>query len=166
MIVLVFDPLAVLMLVAANWNYRKEHGLENEDKPISPWSKFFKKEPAVDFPEKEPEHKEIIIEDKVKLEEHPQVKPDEDIPVLENEETWASRVIDEQTEIPEIQIDEASKEWEPELYTRLEEKQLGRYQAETQPKTQSFLNKVKELVRSPSVTVNTIEKEVEDLQKK
>jgi hypothetical protein len=153
MIVLVFDPLAVLMLIAANWNLRQQQN--------NGWDSFFRKEKAEDFPEK----KEIVVEDKVNLEEQPEVKKDEDIPVLENEETWASRAIDEQqAEIPEIQVDEASKGWEPDLYTRLQQKQLGRYEAETQPKTQSFLNKVKDLIMSPSV--KSIEQEVDELQPK
>ena len=82
--------------------------------------------------------------------------------MLENEETWASRVIDEsQVELPEITVDEASKDWEPELYKRRE---LGRYQQEigaAPPKTTSFLNKVSSLFSQ-----KTIEKEVEDLQDK
>jgi hypothetical protein len=148
LIVLVFDPLAVLMLIAANWNLRQQQG--------NGWTSFFNKPPAESFPEKEP-----VVEPK---EEQPQIQKDEDIPVLENEETWASRAIDEQTEIPEIQVDEAKKGWEPDLYTRLQQKQLGRYEAETQPKTQSFLNKVKDLIMSPSV--KSIEQEVDELQPK
>ena len=160
MIVLVFDPLAVLLLIAANWNLR--NGIKQS------WTSLFLKEPAHDFPNiKEedlnlPDVKEVKLQDDIKVEEQPVVETKEDIPVLENEETWASRVIDEsQTELPEIKVDEASKEWEPELYKRRE---LGRYQQEigaTPPKTTSFLNKVSSLFSQ-----KTIEKEVEALQDK
>ena len=160
MIVLVFDPLAVLLLIAANWNLR--NGIKQS------WTSLFLKEPAHDFPNiKEedlnlPDVKEVKLQDDIKVEEQPVVETKEDIPVLENEEMWASRVIDEsQTELPEIKVDEAIKEWEPELYKRRE---LGRYQQEigaTPPKTTSFLNKVSSLFSQ-----KTIEKEVEDLQDK
>ena len=160
MIVLVFDPLAVLLLIAANWNLR--NGIKQS------WTSLFLKEPAHDFPNiKEedlnlPDVKEVKLQDDIKVEEQPVVETKEDIPVLENEETWASRVIDEsQTELPEIKVDEASKEWEPELYKRRE---LGRYQQEigaTPPKTTSFLNKVSSLFSQ-----KTIENEVEALQDK
>ena len=160
MIVLVFDPLAVLLLIAANWNLR--NGIKQS------WTSLFLKEPAHDFPNiKEedlnlPDVKEVKLQDDIKVEEQPVVETKEDIPVLENEETWASRVIDEsQTELPEIKVDEASKEWGPELYKRRE---LGRYQQEigaTPPKTTSFLNKVSSLFSQ-----KTIENEVEALQDK
>ena len=105
-----------------------------------------------------PDVKEVKLQDDIKVEEQPVVETKEDIPVLENEEMWASRVIDEsQTELPEIKVDEASKEWEPELYKRRE---LGRYQQEigaTPPKTTSFLNKVSSLFSQ-----KTIEKEVDN----
>ena len=160
MIVAVFDPLAVLMLVAANWNFRKENGIVEETKPSNTWTKFFNKEPSVDFPEKEnitetPQIKEIVIQENINLEDKPEIK-----------ETVVSQENKTESEIPEIQLDEASKEWESDLYTRLEQKQLGRYEAETQPRTQSFLNKVKDLVRSPGVKTRTIEQDVDELQNK
>ena len=152
LIVLVFDPLAVLMLIAANWNLRQQQG--------NGWNSFFNKAPVEDFPEKEkvseePQIKEIVIEEKINLEDKPEIK----------ENTIAQETKTE-SEIPEIQVDEPSKEWESDLYDRLEQKQLGRYQAETQPKTQSFLNKVKDLVRSPGVSTRTIEQDVDELQPK
>lgn len=163
MIVFVLDPLAVLLLVAANWNmkhYRHDH-----------WTAFFRKEKSEDFPEK----KEIVVEDKINLEDTPEVtKNVEEIPVLENEETWAQRVIDEtpiESEIPEIQVDEHTKDWEPNLFNRPEvKKEVGRYMQETgqkPPKVQSFLNKVQKLftTSAPGVNVKTIEQEVSELQK-
>jgi hypothetical protein len=152
LIVLVFDPLAVLMLIAANWNLKQQQG--------NGWSSFFNKPPVEDFPEKEkvseePQIKQIVIEENINLEDKPEIK-----------ETVVVQESKLESEIPEIEVDEPSKEWESDLYTRLEQKQMGRYQAETQPKTQSFLNKVKDLVRAPGVQSRTIELDVEDLQKK
>ena len=164
MIVLVFDPLAVLLLVAANWNMlHHRHGH---------WTEFFKKEKSEDFPDKE-DVKEIVIKDDINLSDNTDIKTEthtEDIPVLENEETWSQRVIDEQqNEIPEIKIDEHNKDWEPNLYDRPNVKDVGRYMEETNkkpPKVQSFLNKVQNLFISPGVNIKTIEQEVDDLQYK
>jgi methanogenic corrinoid protein MtbC1 len=69
-----------------------------------------------------------------------------------------------ESELPEIEVDEPTKDWEPELYNR---KQLGRHMQETgqkPPKAQSFLNRVQSVFSSPSV--KTIEKEVDELQVK
>jgi len=158
LIVLVFDPLAVLMLVAANWQLRKDKGTL-ELAPVSEkiWDKFFKKEPANDFPDKEPEVKHIVIEDNIQFEDKIEQK-------------------EQESELPEIQVDEHNKDWEPTLYERKQVKKIeydsaGRRitpvtEEELNPptKTQSFLNKVQEVFSSPSV--KTIEKEVDDLQKK
>ena len=161
LIVLVFDPLAVLMLVAANWQLRKDRGTiePEETQPIKEkvWDKFFKKEPANDFPEKEPEIKHIVIEDNIQFKDT--INPKE-----------------QDSELPEIEVDEHNKDWEPELFDRKQVKKIeydsaGRRitpitEEELNPptKTQSFLNKVQEVFSSPSV--KTIEKEVEELQKK
>jgi len=158
LIVLVFDPLAVLMLVAANWQLRKDKGtLEPEPVKEKVWDKFFKKEPANDFPEKEPEIKHIVIEDNIEFKD-----------VFNPKE--------QDSELPEIEVDEHNKDWEPELFDRKQVKKIeydsaGRRitpitEEELTPptKTQSFLNKVQEVFSSPSV--KTIEKEVEELQKK
>lgn len=158
LIVLVFDPLAVLMLVAANWQWRKDKGtLEQEDVKEQVWDKFFKKEPANDFPEKEPEIKHIVIEDNIEFKD-------------------AFNPKEQDSELPEIEVDEHNKDWEPELFDRKQVKKIeydsaGRRitpptEEELNPptKTQSFLNKVQEVFSSPSV--KTIEKEVDELQKK
>ena len=158
LIVLVFDPLAVLMLVAANWQWRKDKGtLEPEPVKEKVWDKFFKKEPANDFPEKEPEIKHIVIEDNIEFKD-----------VFNPKE--------QDLELPEIEVEEHNKDWEPELFDRKQVKKIeydsaGRRitpitEEELTPptKTQSFLNKVQEVFSSPSV--KTIEKEVEELQKK
>ena len=56
LIVLVFDPLAVLMLVAANWQLRKDRGTiePEETQPIKEkiWDKFFKKNQQMIFQKK------------------------------------------------------------------------------------------------------------------
>lgn len=159
MIVVVFDPLAVLMLIAANWNMKyHNHGH---------WTNFFRKGKSEDFPEKEenvvdePENlsqpelvKEIRIEDNVQVEEEPFLTHREERVVAESLDS----------EIPEIEVEEPNKDWEPELYQR---KEVGRYMAETgqkPPKTQSFLNKVQNVFSGAGV--KTIEREVEDLQEK
>jgi hypothetical protein len=167
LIVIVFDPLAVLLLIAANWNLKHTGGRR--------WNEFFEKPPVEDFPEKT---KEIQVAADIPtntsvfdyLTEHlskEQVKP-----VVEELETTVvpeeiKKEVNEllESEIPEIQVDEPTKDWEPELYNR---KQLGRYMEETgakPPKAQSFLNKVQSMFSSPS-TKSAIEKEVEELQKK
>ena len=158
LIVLVFDPLAVLMLVAANWQLKKDKGtIEPEPIKEKVWDKFFKKEPANDFPEKEPEIKHIVIEDNIEFKD-----------VFNPKE--------QDSELPEIEVEEHNKDWEPELFDRKQVKKIeydsaGRRitpitEEELTPptKTQSFLNKVQEVFSSPSV--KTIEKEVEELQKK
>jgi len=160
LIVLVFDPLAVLMLVAANWQMRKDKETgEEKVEPIKEkvWDKFFKKEPVTEFPDKEPETKHIVIEDNIQFEDKIEQK-------------------EQDSELPEIKVDEHNKDWEPELFDRKQVKKIeydsaGRRitpitEEELNPptKTQSFLNKVQEVFSSPSV--KTIEKEVEDLQKK
>jgi hypothetical protein len=194
MIVIVFDPLAVLLLIAANWQKRRdEEDSEQETKPD--WTEFMAKPPVEDFPEKEEPHplqaffdknkelnlteprpisdfpelqeaikqgiedgtleikgedapKEILIEDDVQI-----VEPSVTVEVTPAEPT--------ESEIPEIQVDEQTKDWEPQLYERRE---LGRYQREMghkPSKTTSFLNKVQSVFKS-----KTIEAEVEELQDK
>jgi hypothetical protein len=147
MIVLVFDPLAVLLLIAANWNLR--NGRKES------WNDFFKKPPVEEFPEK----KDIEeLSDKAEG--------------MDYEQTFKEA---EETELPEIQVEEHSKDWEPELYDRVKKRieydSAGRrITPETEEeleqklnpsKTQSFLNKVSDVFQS-----NTIEKDVEQLQKK
>lgn len=145
MIVFVFDPLAVLLLVAANWQQKKDAG------------KILPKE----------EVKTIIIEDSTSIKESVETKQKhEDV----YEQVFKEA---EETEIPEIHIDEPTKDWEPQLYDRVKKKieydSAGRRitpqtEEELHPpsKTKSFLDKVQD---SLSAGVKTIEKEVEDLQK-
>jgi hypothetical protein len=158
LIVIVFDPLAVLMLVAANWQLRRDK--QGVIEPVSPnvWDSFFKK-------------KGIDIDDKVNV--------DEDIKVakvdgMDYEQTFKEA---DETELPEIKIEEHSKDWEPELYDRVQKRieydSAGRRitpeteeeiaQKNNPSKTQSFLNKVSDVFQSTGV--KTIEREVAELQK-
>jgi len=168
LIVIVFDPLAVLLLIAANWNLKHTGGRK--------WNEFFEKPPTEDFPEKN----EVRLNDEIKFKE-PSTTPvfdhmtvhltkEEIKPVEEQETTVVPEEIKKEvnelldSEIPVIEVDELNKEWEPELYNR---KEVGRYMKETgksSSKSQSFLNKVQSVFSSPSV--KTIEKEVEELQDK
>ena len=162
LIVMVFDPLAVLLLIAANWNLKHTGGRK--------WNEFFEKPPAEDFPEPV----EIRLNDEIKVEEpsttpvfdhmteHLSKEPLETTVVPEEIKKEVNELLE--SELPEIQVDEPTKDWEPQLYNR---KQLGRHMEETgqkPPKAQSFLNRVQSVFSSPSV--KTIEKEVDELQKK
>jgi hypothetical protein len=160
LIVIVFDPLAVLLLIAANWNLKNSGGRR--------WNDFFEKPPVEDFPEKA---KEVEIETNASVFDgitvqltKEQDKPEELETTVVPEEI--KKEVNEllESELPEIEVDEPTKDWEPELYNR---KQLGRHMEETgqkPPKAQSFLNRVQSVFSSPSV--KTIEKEVDELQKK
>lgn len=155
MIVLVFDPLAVLMLIAANWslkNKKKEEVYIDEGLlPDPPSINDFVPQPT-ELVVEEPETKVIILRDDVCLEEHtmldtPNEEEQIDVPEVSNE-----------GEDLNITTEEVNKEWSPELYNRRREK------TETS-KTKSFLNKVQQ-VFSPSVQVKTIETEIDELQNK
>jgi hypothetical protein len=156
LIVIVFDPLAVLLLVAANWQQKRNR---EETTP---------KEVFIDEGELPPAPEEI---NKTEIIEPIQVNINDEIPVWEEmrisikpEETVVEQttvgyspaeVTDEELNIT---VDEG-KDWEPNLYNRLEKRD------ETLPqKTQSFLNKAKEVFSS--IGVKTIEKEVDELQDK
>lgn len=172
LIVIVFDPLAVLLLIAANWNL-KHTGRRK-------WNDFFEKPPAEDFPEPSNEtfDKTEEVETPVKsafgsIAEHLSKEQPETTVVPEEIKREVNELLE--SEIPEIQVDEPTKDWEPELYKRVQKKieydSAGRRitpitEEELNPptKTQSFLNKVQSVFSSPSV--KTIEKEVEELQKK
>jgi hypothetical protein len=158
MIVLVFDPLAVLLLVAANWQLRRDKEGVIELAPTT-WNAFFEK-------------KGVDIEDKVSVQEEVTIAK---VDGMNYEQTFKEA---EETELPEIKIEEHSKDWEPELYDRVKKRieydSAGRrITPETEEelaqklnpsKTQSFLNKVSDVFESTGV--KTIEKEVQDLQKK
>ena len=123
LIVAVFDPLAVILLVAANWQMRKEKG------DTSFFKQFETKQMRID--DFVPQPKEFIPE------------PEEPAKVSEPEDDLKFE--------EEIKY-EPKKGWEPELYKRVEpkEKELGRYETELleeakKRKVQSFLGKVGEI---------------------
>ncbi len=143
MIVAVFDPLAVLLLVAANWQMKHEE-VEH------PLSSLFTKEKD----EETSENKEIIVKDNILLADSTDIKENKDEELHFGEPTQELHI-----EVPK----EPVKKWEPELYQRVGvqnvEKELGRYESELleqerQRKVQSFLTKV-----------GTIEDDVEKLNK-
>jgi hypothetical protein len=156
MIVLVFDPLAVLLLIAANWQMKHERGEEAKH----PLHDFFEKNkelnlteprPISDFPDLQEAVKQGIEDGtlEIKGEDTPKViEPEDDL------------LFEEQVEVKK---QEPVKDWEPELYQRVGvqkvEKELGRYETELleqekKRKVQSFLNKV-----------GTIEDDIEKLNK-
>lgn len=147
MIVAVFDPLAVLLLIAANWQLKKEGK--------GRWTKFVEKELSSDIPD--PMDYGI---DRHTVQPDPVV---EDSLFTQREERELVEAINETVEDNELKFDvpavEPKKDWEPELYSRLQPKKLGRYETELleqekKNKVNSFLSKV-----------NSIEADVENLQK-
>jgi len=176
MIVIVFDPLAVLLLIAANWQKRKDD--ETEVKEESKWSDFFNKTPAEDFPEKEPEvAKEIVIQDEIIVDEP--TSPIIDHMAEQLLKTTSDEKLDEvkeevnqllEDEIPELDIDEQSKDWEPLLFKIKRGDVITEAEypdnKDVPPKTSSFIRKTIDFLRLPTTGVKTIEKEVDELQKK
>jgi len=156
LIVMVFDPLAVLLLVAANWQQKR-----NKEE-IEPTEVFIDEGELPDAPE-EINKTEIIepiqvnINDEVPVWEEMRVsiKPEEH-PVEHTVTGYSpAQVTDEELNITV----EDGKDWEPNLYNRLEKRDESLPQ-----KTQSFLNKAKEVFSS--IGVKSIEKEVDELQDK
>jgi hypothetical protein len=138
LIVAVFDPLAVLLLIAANWQMKKEsnHADKLWEMPVVP-TKATRTETT------------NTSEETVKVVEP--VKDPE--PIVETEE------------LLDIVVEEPTKDWEPELYARVEPvKEMGRYEAElaaeNQKKTKSFLSKAEEIIKNPT----SIEADIEKLQ--
>jgi hypothetical protein len=136
LIVIVFDPLALCLILAANKQLEwARHGtggwIHDEEQPI-----IAKVTPAIITPPRVPEPPEVTEEEEAAFAsmhteanryfanaevKTDQVKSDDlDIPVLENEEMWSQRVIDEANEkIAEIETEEPEIffENEPELLT-------------------------------------------------
>ena len=139
MIVLVFDPLAVLLLIAANWQKKQEEKPKRISDFVSQPDEYTPDPYVADVGEK-PTSEELLDEPKV-------IEVEDDLLFEE-----------------EVQV---KKDWEPELYQRVQpvKKEMGRFEAdlleqekkrqEKKRKVQSFLGKVGE-----------IEQEVEKLNKK
>ena len=161
MIVLVFDPLAVLLLIAANWQMKHEKG-DNS----SFFKQFETKQMRID--DFVPQPKEFIPEPRP-ISEFPElqeiVKKGLEDGTLEIKGSEEPKVIEPEDDLlfdEDVKV-EVKKDWEPELYSRVgvktSEKELGRYETELleqekQRKLQSFLTKA-----------NTIEHDIEKLQK-
>lgn len=142
LIVAVFDPLAVLMLVAANWQMKSV-----EKSKVKKSIEEFVPQPKEFIPEPVPE---------------PEIRVN--AVMQPREET--SKVIEAEDDLVfEEDIKVEKPDWQPELYERVgvktntfEEKEIGRYESdlqemEKQRKVQSFLHKV-----------GTIERDIDDLQ--
>jgi len=162
MIVLVFDPLAVLLLVAANWQMKREKEIKvlpvEADTVIEVQPEEINKtEIIAEEKEEIPEPIKVDLSDSIHAWEEMRVniRP-EDNPVEHTISGFApAEVVDEELNIT---VDE-SKDWEPNLYNRMEKRD------DTLPeKTQSFLNKARDVFSS--IGVKSIEKEVDDLQTK
>jgi hypothetical protein len=165
LIVSVFDPLAVLLLIAANWQQKRD---KEEIEPVANKEIFIDEGelPPVpvsinDFVPQPTEHIpnpiKLNVSDEVPVWEEMRVtiKPEETL-VEHNMPGYSpAQVTDEELNITV----EEGKDWEPNLYNRLEKRDESLPQ-----KTQSFLNKAKEVFSS--IGVKTIEKEVEELQDK
>ena len=147
MIVIVFDPLAVLLLVAANWQMKRE------EKPI-----IIDEGQLPDTPEQIIEPIQVNINDEIPVWEEIRVNTkSEEHPVERTIVGYNPTEVITDEEL-NITVDE-SKDWEPNLYNRLEKRDESLPQ-----KTQSFLNKAKEVFSS--IGVKSIEQEVDDLQNK
>jgi hypothetical protein len=171
LIVSVFDPLAVLLLIAANWQQKRDKKekqqtskeifidegnlpeVPEEDVPPEALIKVFQD----GLQTKEPEPFQVNLTDIIPVWEELKVniKP-EDKPVDRTVVGYAPEITEETTDELNITVDD-SKDWEVNLYNRLEKRDDNLPQ-----KTQSFLNKAKEVFST--VGVKTIEKEVDDLQ--
>ena len=117
LIVFVFDPLAVLLLVAANWQMKKDFPVVKPPKP-----KKQTPTPATTPPLVIPEEAKTIVKEFFKKEE-PKV---------------------------EVPKEEPKKDWEPEIYQRVEEpkKELGRYLAEVNSEVKGIAKDVQDLQKT------------------
>jgi hypothetical protein len=121
MIVIVFDPLAVLLLIAANWQMRRDKEL---NKPL--WDSFFNKDP-VDLSEKHVVKEENELPE-IKIEEHP----------VEAEPELYDRVK------KRIDYDSAGRRITPETAEEV-------FERNNRSKTQSFLSKVGDVFQQKTI---------------
>jgi hypothetical protein len=173
MIVIVFDPLAVLLLIGANWQQKKDNREVKEiveEEPDDLWEES-------EIIEENP--KELVIQDEVIVEEPSSslvinqmvdqlsIETSDEEP-LEQVKAEVNELLEE--EIPELDIDEHSKDWEPLLFKIKRGDVITEAEypdnKDVPPKTSSFIRKTIDFLRLPSTGVKTIEKEVDELQKK
>jgi flagellar basal body-associated protein FliL len=143
MIVSVFDPLAVLLLIAANWQQKRDSEDDSfKDKPN------IIDEGILPEVEETPKIISMSVGDVVIVGEETDIKTSyEDKPV---EETATEEDLD-------IKVDE-SKDWEASLYDRID----NRTEEISSNKAKSFLSKAKDVF---TTGIKTIETEVEEIQK-
>ena len=152
MIVAVFDPLAVLLLIAANWNMKKT-------------AKVIEPEADTELDTTEPKTIELHIEDTVDTQEEVVDLPEPAKSLIaaakEAEEHSAllnNELVVDPEESLELTVEEPPKDWSPELYAKSYPKNT---EENIGSRAQSFLNKVK---GAAGVQVKTIEAEVDELQ--
>jgi len=166
MIVAVFDPLAVLLLIAANWNMKRK-----DAKVPEPEDDYRLPDPYVADVGEPPTAEEKVVWEGI---DHTRLSSDSDeedeLPepaksliaaAKEAEENIAlinnEMVVDPEDEL-ELTVEEPSKDWEPALYAKNYPKNT---EENVGSRAQSFLNKVK---GAAGVEIKTIESEVEELQ--
>jgi hypothetical protein len=146
MIVAVFDPLAVLLLIAANWNLKRK-----DTKVIQSDDDYLLPDPPVSGPI------EIHLEDTVETAEKVDL-PEPAKSILAAAKEAEEHIALTNDEELELDAEEPPKEWSSELYAKSypknNEENVG-------SRAQAFLNKVKS---APGVNIKTIETEVEELQ--
>jgi hypothetical protein len=156
MIVAVFDPLAVLLLVAANWNMKNVKPVPKEE-----YEPVYVADVTIPEPEL-PEYDSTGVEEFFRKGKEVARRLDAGESLEGIPDVTVQSVTEEATEeLLDIQVDEPTKDWEPPLYQRAE-KEVGRYMQEVgakPAKTESFLKKVQSVYAEP------IEVEVDDLQK-
>ena len=147
MIVVVFDPLAVLMLVAANWQLKQQKPkYEQDDGPLTE-------------NQLEEIKKQTVVEPSI-------VKPlTENTPESKD---WEPQFYDRVgAELPEIKVEEQTVDITPETYDVRRGDVITKEQypdnKDVPPKTASFMRKMADFIRPSG---KTIEKEVEELQNK
>ena len=140
LIVFVFDPLAVLMLIAANWSLKNRK--EEKHELVQPFTQQEQEKTET------PETIATVEEEPIK-----ELEPAKEEPTLDDIK------LEDVQETPD-------KDWEPDLYEKNKRK-LGRLLSEIDEKkphkTKSFLDKVGGLSEK-GAGINSIEGEVEDLQ--
>ena len=156
MIVSVFDPLAVLLLIAANWQQKREK--EGEDvyidegelpdapeellypvvEPISnpvSWTTT-----TTEYVEPEMESTEVKLEDDLHASDDTKVTIKGDDHIVEKTVVNYEPIEESEEDELDIKVVEEGKDWEPNLYDRVQKRDDSLPQ-----KTQSFLNKAKEV---------------------
>ena len=181
LIVVVFDPLAVLMLIAANWNviHSKKKDLNETDDGFKPdaWVADVGEKPTAEELTEEPKHHSINLEDNTEAVSDAIISTD----------LYDRRKLYEESSEEDLAVTEHThtKDWEPELFNNLPNTYVT-------PKANNFMANIREFLKpnrdtAPGVSTKTIEydsagrritpmteeeraksieKEVEDLQTK